>query len=57
MTRVIAFRQIVVAVLATTVLTLAIGVPADRRTPLDELINRPASPFACGPGEPFCEHM
>ena len=57
MTFAIILRQIIVAALAATVFIHAMGFPTDWRGSRDELINRPASPFACGPGQPFCEQL
>jgi hypothetical protein len=43
------------AVVALSVAIPIVGIAADWRHPRDELINRPAGPFACLPSEPACE--
>lgn len=43
------------AIVALSVVVPVIGIAADWRHPRDELINRPAGPFACLPIEPACE--
>jgi hypothetical protein len=47
-------RQLVVAVLASSMLTLLMSSHASWRRLPDELINRPDGTLSCAPGEGLC---